>query len=60
MISSNIKKIIHQKTLELLLIHRNSRDFEDFMISPKKNPQKVKTSFGRTANKKVNPLSYFP
>lgn len=58
--SSNIKIIILQKNLELLLIHRNSRDIEDFMMSPEKNPQGVKTSFGRTANKKVNPLSYFP
>ena len=55
--SSNIKIIILQKNLELLLIHRN---IEDFMMSPEKNPQGVKTSFGRTANKKVNPLSYFP
>ena len=58
--SSNIKIIILQKNLELLLIHRNSRDIEDFMMSPEKNPQGVKTSFGRTANKKVKPLSYFP
>ena len=58
--SSNIKIIILQKNLELLLIHRNSRDIEDFMMSPEKNPQGVKTSFGVTANKKVNPLSYFP
>lgn len=36
--SSNIKIIILQKNLELLLIHRNSRDTEDFMMSPEKKP----------------------
>ena len=36
--SSNIKIIILQKNLELLLTHRNSRDIEDFMMSPGKNP----------------------
>ena len=36
--SSNIKIIILQKNLELLLIHRNSRDIEDFIMSPEKKP----------------------
>ena len=57
--SSNVKIIILQKNLELLLIHRSSRDIEDFMISPEKNPQGVKTSFGRTANKKSQPFILF-
>ena len=34
--SSNIKIIILQKNLELLLIHRNSRDIKDFDVARKK------------------------
>ena len=34
--SSNIKIIILQKNLELLLIHQNSRDIEDFDVARKK------------------------
>ena len=59
--SSNIKIIILQKNLELLLIHRNSRDIEDFMMSPEKKPSGGKGIVWKNSKlKKGNPLSYFP
>lgn len=58
--SSNIKIIILQKNLELLLIHRNSRDIEDIDVARKKTLGGLRHRLEEQQIKKVNPLSYFP